>query len=820
MAMSKVAAEASTLNRLTRLKSKVTTRRLLHAFEREALLVFFVGISVFYWTALTSFSPLDSSWLTAVYPKTPPANLAGTAGANISSGAIYIWGLVAWGLPLPFLSIALGTFRKVEHNLSAMRLLGWGVLHLAAAATAAWIRPTFQVSGIDLPSGGVVGATLRREINSVFGQTGGMILLATTALIGLLWVLRRPLIEPLTGSMKRLWTKIPTPKPVALFTKKSKRTESSPKTSVDLRDSIGVDEPFQTEQDTGVQFAARPQSKAQSPQVDEEAGPVDGPAFDLPGFNPPSMTASPSTTVSPGNDAEAASISDVPPIALNSVQKGAPQANIASAPAYIPPPLTVFNRADGYQHQLSPHELETTSALLVKTFEDFGVQGKVIGYQPGPVVTVYEFQPDAGIKQSKILGLIDDLALALKADSIFIHPVRGKRALGVQVPNSKREPVHLGDILGTPTFKEATSPLTFGLGKTITGQPMCADLTAMPHLLVAGATGSGKSVGINAMLCSIIMKATPEQVRMILVDPKMLELSVYEGIPHLLMPVITEPSKASLALKWAASEMERRYRLMQLACVRNIEGFNDFWSKASADRKTQLREALDDSSLDRLPYILLVIDELADLMMTAPKDVEAQIQRLAQKARASGIHMVLATQRPSVDIITGVIKANLPSRIAYQVVSKHDSRTILDLIGAEKLLGKGDLLFQKPGTGRLERLQGALITDEEVLNLVASVKASSEVQYDERIISWIDDEFARQKDGGEGSEEASNSPDDEPKFNEAVAIARAHGVVSASFLQRHLKIGYNRAARIVEFMESKGLVDKADGAKPRRWLGA
>ena len=816
--MSKVAAEASTLNRFTRLKSKVTTRRLLHAFEREALLVLFVGVSVFYWTALTSFSPLDASWLTAVYPKTPPANLAGTSGANISSGAVYIWGIVAWGLPLPFLSIALGTFRKIEHNLSALRLLGWGVLPLAAAATAAWIRPTYRISGIDLPSGGVIGTTLKREIGDVFGQTGGMILLATAALIGLLWVLRRPLIEPITSSLKNLWTKLPRPEPMALFTKKPKRTGSPSKTDVSQRGAVSVDGPFQTAQDPGVEYAARPHTKAQPPQIDENLGSGDGPAIDLPGFTPPNVTAPPSSNVYSATDGDEIPMGDAPH--MNPFQKGAPQPNISSAPAYVPPPLTVFNRADGYQHQLSPHELETTSALLVKTFEDFGVQGKVIGYQPGPVVTVYEFQPDAGIKQSKILGLIDDLALALKADSIFIHPVRGKRALGVQVPNSKREPVHLGDILGTPTFKEASSPLTFGLGKTITGQPMCTDLTAMPHLLVAGATGSGKSVGINAMLCSIIMKATPEQVRMILVDPKMLELSVYEGIPHLLMPVITEPSKASLALKWAASEMERRYRLMQLACVRNIEGFNDFWSKASADRKTQLREALDDSTLDRLPYILLVIDELADLMMTAPKDVEAQIQRLAQKARASGIHMVLATQRPSVDIITGVIKANLPSRIAYQVVSKHDSRTILDLIGAEKLLGKGDLLFQKPGTGRLERLQGALITDEEVINLVASVKASSEVQYDERIISWIDDEFARQKDGGEGGEEASNSPDDEPKFNEAVAIARAHGVVSASFLQRHLKIGYNRAARIVEFMESKGLVDKADGAKPRRWLGA
>ena len=322
------------------------------------------------------------------------------------------------------------------------------------------------------------------------------------------------------------------------------------------------------------------------------------------------------------------------------------------------------------------------------------------------------------------------------------------------------------------------------------------------------------------MLCSIIMKASPDDVRMILVDPKMLELSIYEGIPHLLMPVITEPTKASLALRWAAAEMERRYKIMQQASVRNIAGFNEMWAKAGEAKRSELKLATGEENLDKLPFILLVIDELADLMMTAPKDVESSIQRLAQKARASGIHMVLATQRPSVDIITGVIKANLPCRIAFQVVSKHDSRTILDLIGAEKLLGKGDMLLQRPGIGRLERLQGALITDEEVLNLVAAVKATSPVHYDESIISWIDDEFARQNEQDKsGSDQSDQAGGEDPKWDEAVVIARNQGSISASFLQRQLKIGYNRAARIVEYMELRGLVDKADGAKPRRWLG-
>jgi S-DNA-T family DNA segregation ATPase FtsK/SpoIIIE len=335
---------------------------------------------------------------------------------------------------------------------------------------------------------------------------------------------------------------------------------------------------------------------------------------------------------------------------------------------------------------------------------------------------------------------------------------------------------------------------------------------------MAGATGAGKSVAINSLICSVVMKSSPAEVRMILVDPKMLELSVYEGIPHLLMPVITEPDRASHALKWAAAEMERRYRLMQFASVRNIAGFNRFLDQASPSRREEIRLVSGSDQIERLPYILLVIDELADLMMTAPKDVESSIQRLAQKARASGIHMVLATQRPSVDIITGVIKANLPCRLSFQVVSKHDSRTILDQVGAEKLLGRGDMLFQRPGSSRLERIQGALVGDEEVLGLVATLKASGAVAYDDSIMTWIDEEVQRDRAGDHEGQSGSDTEDD-PKYSEAMQIAQSHGVVSASFLQRHLKIGYNRAARIVEHMERCGLVAKADGAKPRRWLG-
>ncbi len=490
---------------------------------------------------------------------------------------------------------------------------------------------------------------------------------------------------------------------------------------------------------------------------------------------------------------------------------------------YLPPASHFFkksNKKDYAQHSKAEYEL--VARQIEKTFLDFGVEGQVINFQPGPVVTVYEFQPNAGVKLTRVLSLVDDVALSLKVDAIFIHPIKGKQALGIEVPNTHREIVYLGDVIDSEEFHAEDSSLTIALGKSKSGEVMMSDLSTMPHLLAAGATGSGKSVAINTILCSLISKSSPKEVRLILVDPKMLELSVYEGIPHLLMPVITEPEKASLALRWAAEEMERRYRLMQHASVRHISAFNDFIRSASQEQLEKLKDAFLGNDIEPLPFIVLVIDELADLMLTAPKDVERSIQRLAQKARASGIHLVLATQRPSVDVITGVIKANLPCRIAFQVVSKHDSRTIIDQNGADKLLGKGDMLFQRPGTGRLERIHGAFVSDEEVNSMIAEIKRSNpSVTYDEKIMHWIDKEFERTRDTFQNLDASDLSFDqDDPKYDEAISIAKNLGHISASYLQRQLKIGYNRAARIVETMEKEGLVGKPDGVKPREWLGS
>ena len=459
-------------------------------------------------------------------------------------------------------------------------------------------------------------------------------------------------------------------------------------------------------------------------------------------------------------------------------------------------------------------QYQKISEKLVSTFEDFGIKGQVSDIEPGPSVTVFEYQASKGTKLSKMVGLSEDIALALRVDSIIITPVSGKNVVGVQIPNQMRETVLFGDVVKSPDFQKNGSPLTFAIGKDIKGDPICEDLRTMPHLLMAGQTGSGKSVAINSLLCSILMKSSPDEVRLILVDPKILELKVYEGVPHLLMPVITEADRASLALKWAVHEMERRYKLMERTKVRHLEGFNQAWTRLSESEKSRFDDLTEGQREGPLPYLLVVIDELADLMLSAPKDVENSIQRLAQKARACGIHLVLATQRPSVDVITGVIKANLPSRISFKVFSRGDSRTILDSMGAEKLLGKGDMLYLKPGVSKLRRIQGAFLDDDEVVKFIEDMCESSEPEYLQGAIDWIDNEACDKT-----AHSPSDTSDDDPKWDEALAIAQSQGHISASFLQRQLKIGYNRAARIVDSMTEQGLISHADGSKPRKWLG-
>ena len=472
------------------------------------------------------------------------------------------------------------------------------------------------------------------------------------------------------------------------------------------------------------------------------------------------------------------------------------------------PPLHLLDEAKKDVEGLSMETLEFTSRLIERKLLDFGIEVKVIAAYPGPIITRYEIEPAVGVKGSQILNLVKDLARSLSVASIrVVETIPGKTSMGLEIPNPKRQIVRLSEILSSKAYADMISPLTIALGKDIGGNPVVADLIKMPHVLVAGTTGSGKSVAINAMILSIIYKATPEQVRLILVDPKMLELSIYEGIPHLLAPVVTDMRQAASALRWCVAEMERRYKLMSSLGVRNIGGYNQKIRDAAqnSDPLTNPFSVTPDAPelLEEMPLIVVVIDELADLMMVVGKKVEWLIARLAQKARASGIHLLLATQRPSVDVITGLIKANIPTRIAFQVSSKIDSRTILDQMGAETLLGQGDMLYLSSGSGYPQRIHGAFVADQEVHRVVDYLKIHGEPRYVDEIFNLSEES------GGEGESSGvikSEDSETDPLYSEAVAMVLKSRRASISLVQRHLRIGYNRAARLIEGMEKAGLV--------------
>lgn len=488
------------------------------------------------------------------------------------------------------------------------------------------------------------------------------------------------------------------------------------------------------------------------------------------------------------------------------VQRESQAALFATLPDSPLPPLHLLDEPKGEIEVLSAETLEFTSRLIERKLMDFGIEVKVLAAMPGPVITRYELEPAAGVKGSQVLNLSKDLARALSVVSIrVVETIPGKSCMGLEIPNPKRQIVYLSEIMGSQAYADVSSPLAIAMGKDIAGKAVVADLAKMPHVLVAGTTGSGKSVAINAMILSLVYKAEANKVRMILIDPKMLELSVYEGIPHLLAPVITDMRQAANALNWGVAEMERRYKLMSVLGVRNLAGYN-----------VKVRDAIKEGNpithpftltpdspepLEELPLIVIVIDELADLMMVVGKKVEEPIARLAQKARACGIHLVVATQRPSVDVITGLIKANIPTRVAFQVSSKIDSRTILDQMGAEALLGQGDMLYQPPGTSYPQRIHGAFVSDAEVHRVVQHLKTQGEPNYIEGILT------GGSEDGGEAGELGESSGGEaDPLYDEAVAIVMKTRRASISSVQRQLRIGYNRAARLIEEMERAGLV--------------
>lgn len=718
---------------------------------KEITGVISLALAAFMFLCLFSYNPHDPSLTHYVASKVEVANYGGLVGSYLSDGMLRIFGMTSYLVSVLLVLFSFKLFHGGKFGMVFSPVFGFIGLVFAISALLAAKYGTVSSPGVDFNAGGLLGKSSLKVLYFYLNQMGTDIVLVVILLISLmvtfdvsLVALVRRLAILLSSTLLRLKTFIV----VGMGRlRRKKAVTKHKKTGVSRNIPVISDEIGQKEE------------KKQNEQV----------SFEF----------------------------------------------LHSEGTFVLPSLDLLDKAEIRNTRMKKESLIMNSRILEKKLADFGVEGSVTEVKPGPVITMYELEPASGVKINKITNLSDDLALALKARSVrIVAPIPGKAAIGIEIPNYERESVCLRDVLDSEEFLESKYQLPIVLGKNIAGRPVITDLARMPHLLIAGTTGSGKSVSLNAMICSILFKTAPDEVKFIMIDPKRLELSGYEGIPHLLNPVVTNPKEASQVLKWTVDEMERRYAAIADVGVKSIERYNRLVEKEQIAIKKQMSGLSSPVSgektatvPEKLPYIIVVIDELADLMMVAQRNVETSLARLAQMARAAGIHLILATQRPSVDVITGIIKANFPTRISFKVSSKVDSRTILDQLGAEKLLGAGDMLFMPPGTSKLMRIHGAFVSDKEIIKIVDFIKRQGSPLYDKSISS-----YSPEREGAKTGEEFDE------KYDEAVELVTDLGQASISLVQRYMKIGYNRAARIVEKMEAEGVVGPSDGAKPRKVL--
>jgi len=760
----------------------------------EAGGILFLVFGLLVWLSLVSYHPEDPSLNTASAGHAK--NLIGIAGAYASDLMIQAFGLLAYLFPVALLTAAWRWVRARPVDAAAVKCAGW-MLFILAGCAGLEIVPRWRLFGGAVASGGVAGQVAGAALVSMFNVTGAIIVVCAAILASLYMATGFELAH-----VSRLSGIAAAPvRPIASRWRAWRDRRGEIKGDPGPRRKRNRREPAQPEEPVPFPVAVPPEMEDETPPFEPDPEP------------PPAPDYIPIRTLEEMQE-EAGAVQAPPE---QEVAAPAGPRLVAEAPRKQPkkyelPPTELLNEPPG-RTAYDEEELRQIAARIESKFKEFNVLGSVVQINPGPVVTTFELKPEAGIKYNRITALTEDLCLGLQAESVMIERIPGKPTVGIEVPNTRRELISLRQILESDEFRNSHSHLTLSLGKDINGRIKATALETMPHLLIAGSTGSGKSVMLNTLIMSILYKSSPDEVRMILIDPKRLEMGLYEGIPHLLTPVITDPKKATNALRNAVLEMERRLRLLASQGVRNIEQFNRKVAELRAQPISLFEEDEEQAQEEPqpLPYILIVIDELADLMMIEGHNVEASVTRLAQMARAVGMHLVLATQRPSVDVITGLIKANFPARLSFRVATRVDSRTVLDVMGAEHLLGKGDMLFLPPGSSRLVRVHGAFVTEAEINRVVDFWKRQATPDYDQSFLIAPPEE-----EGDEPEEDFSGERD--PMYEEAVRVVMDMGKASTSTLQRRLRLGYGRAARILDMMQREGIIGPPDGSKPREVL--